>query len=146
MTWKYLVDQLMGVNPPIIRVAGKMVINIGIGGDTPTKVGKPRTSNFDLIVAHVLREAGSLSTPELHEEILLLREQISMESLFRLCKRMENRGQLVSSKQARTSGNGRGVNVWQQGGEWILFNRGLNRRWNCKECNTRRVARLANTR
>ena len=113
MTWKYLVDQLMGVNPPIIRVAGKMVINIGIGGDTPTKVGKPRTSNFDLIVAHVLREAGSLSTPELHEEILLLREQISMESLFRLCKRMENRGQLVSSKQARTSGNGRGVNVWQ---------------------------------
>jgi hypothetical protein len=113
MTWKYLVDQLMGVNPPIIRVAGKMVINIGIGGDTPTKVGKPRTSNFDLIVAHVLREAGSLSTPELHEEILLLREQISMESLFRLCKKMENRGQLVSSKQVRTSGNGRGVNVWQ---------------------------------
>jgi len=113
MTWKYLVDQLMGVNPPIIRVAGKQIINVGIGGDTPTKVGKPRTSNFDLIVAHVLREAGSLSTPELHEEILLLREQISMESLFRLCKRMENRGQLVSTKQARTSGNGRGVNVWQ---------------------------------
>ena len=113
MTWKYLVDQLMGVNPPIIRVAGKMVINIGIGGDTPTKVGKPRTSNFDLIIAHVLRESGSLSTPELHEEILLLREQISMESLFRLCKKMENKGQLVSTKQARTSGNGRGVNVWQ---------------------------------
>jgi hypothetical protein len=113
MTWKYLVDQLMGVNPPIIRVAGKMVINIGIGGDTPTKVGKPRTSNFDLIVAHVLREAGSLSTPELHEEILLLREQISMESLFRLCKKMENKGQLVSTKQATTRGCGRGVNVWQ---------------------------------
>jgi hypothetical protein len=113
MTWKYLVDQLMGVNPPIIRVAGKMVINVGIGGDAPTKTGKPRTSNFDLIIADVLLDAGSLSTPELHEEILLLREHISMESLFRLCKRMENRGQLVSSKQARTNGNGRGVNVWQ---------------------------------
>ena len=113
MTWKYLVDQLMGVNPPIIRVAGKMVINIGIGGDTPTKAGKPRTSNFDLIIAHVLRESGSLSTPELHEEILLLREQISMESLFRLCKKMEIKGQLVSTKQATTRGCGRGVNVWQ---------------------------------
>ena len=113
LTWKYQVDQLMGVNPPIIRVAGKQIINIGIGGDNPTKVGKPRTSNFDLIVAHVLREAGSLSTPELHEEILLMGEHFSMESLFRLCKRMENRGQLVSTKQTRSGGSGRGVNVWQ---------------------------------
>jgi hypothetical protein len=113
VTWKYQVDQLMGINPPITRVAGKMVINVGIGGDTPTKVGKPRTSNFDLIIADVLLEAGSLSTPELHEEILLLGEPITMESLFRLCKKMEIKGQLVSSKQARVNGNGRGVNVWQ---------------------------------
>lgn len=113
VTWKYLVDQLMGINPPITRAAGKMVVNIGIGGDVPTKVGKPRTSNFDLIIADVLREAGSLTTPELHEEILLLGEQITMESLFRLCKKMEIKGQLVSSKQARVNGNGRGVNVWQ---------------------------------
>jgi hypothetical protein len=60
-----------------------------------------------------LLEAGSLSTPELHEEILLLGEPITMESLFRLCKKMEIKGQLVSSKQARVNGNGRGVNVWQ---------------------------------
>lgn len=113
VTWKYQVDQLMGINPPITRVAGKMVINIGIGGDAPTKVGKPRTSNFDLIIADVLFDAGSLTTPELHKEILLLGEPITMESLFRLCKKMENKGQLVSSKQARVNGNGRGVNVWQ---------------------------------
>ena len=113
VTWKYQVDQLMGINPPITRVAGKMVINIGIGGDAPTKTGKPRTSNFDLIIADVLLDAGSLSTPELHEEILLLGEPITMESLFRLCKKMEIKGQLVSSKQARVNGNGRGVNVWQ---------------------------------
>jgi hypothetical protein len=103
----------MGINPPITRVAGKMVINVGIGGDAPTKTGNPRTSNFDLIIADVLLDAGSLSTPELHQEILLLGEPITMESLFRLCKKMENKGQLVSSKQARTNGNGRGVNVWQ---------------------------------
>jgi hypothetical protein len=103
----------MGINPPITRVAGKMVINVGIGGDAPTKTGKPRTSNFDLIIADVLREAGSLTTPELHQEILLLGEPITMESLFRLCKKMEIKGQLVSSKQARVNGNGRGVNVWQ---------------------------------
>ena len=112
VTWKYQVDQLMGINPPITRVAGKMVINVGIGGDAPTKTGKPRTSNFDLIIADVLLDAGSLSTPELHQEILLLGEPITMESLFRLCKKMEIKGQLVSSKQARTNGNGRGVNVW----------------------------------
>jgi hypothetical protein len=103
----------MGVNPPIIRVAGKQIINIGIGGDTPTKVGKPRTSNFDLIIADVLLDAGSLTTPELHEEILLLGEPITMESLFRLCKKMENKGQLVSTKRSTTRGCGRGVNVWQ---------------------------------
>jgi len=113
VTWKYQVDQLMGINPPITRVAGKMVINIGIGGDAPTNVGKPRTSNFDLIIADVLFDAGSLTTPELHKKILMLGEQITMESLFRLCKKMEIKGQLVSSKQARVNGNGRGVNVWQ---------------------------------
>jgi hypothetical protein len=30
-----------------------------------------------------------------------------------------------------------------EGGDWILFNKGLNRRWNCKECNQRRIVRLA---
>ena len=32
-----------------------------------------------------------------------------------------------------------------EGGDWILFNKGLNRRWNCKECNQRRIIRIAKT-
>ena len=113
LTWQALVDQLMGVNPPIIRVAGRMVINIGIGMDDKSKVGKIRTSNFDLIVLHILKEAGNLSTPELYEEILLMGEKFSIESLFRLCKKMEVKGQLTSTKQLRSGGSGRGVVVWQ---------------------------------
>lgn len=113
LTFKHLVDQLMGINPPIIRVSGRMVVNIGIGMDDKSKVGKIRTSNFDLIVLHILKEAGSLSTPELFEEIQLLGEKFSIESLFRLCKKMEVKGQLTSTKQLRSGGSGRGVVVWQ---------------------------------
>ena len=113
LTWQALVDQLMGINPAIPRQAGKMVINIGIGIDETGKVGKIRTSNFDLIVTDILKEAGSLSTPELFEEILLLGETFSIESLFRLCKKMEVKGQLTSTKQLRSGGSGRGVVVWQ---------------------------------
>lgn len=113
LTWKALVDQLMGINPPIIRVSGRMVVNIGIGMDDKNKIGKIRTSNFDLIVLHILKEAGSLSTPELFEEIQLLGEKFSIESLFRLCKKMEVKGQLTSTKQLRSGGSGRGVVVWQ---------------------------------
>ena len=113
LTWQALVDQLMGVNPPITRVAGRMVINIGIGMDDKSKIGKIRTSNFDLIVLHILKEAGNLSTPELYEEILLMGEKFSIESLFRLCKKMEVKGQLQSIKQLRSGGSGRGVVVWQ---------------------------------
>ena len=113
MTFKHLVDQLMGINPAIPRQAGKMVINIGIGIDETGKVGKIRTSNFDLIVTDILKEAGSLSTPELFEEILLLGETFSIESLFRLCKKMESKGQLTSTRQLRSGGSGRGVMVWQ---------------------------------
>ena len=113
LTWQALVDQLMGVNPPITRVAGRMVINIGIGMDDKSKIGKIRTSNFDLIVLHILKEAGNLSTPELYEEILLMGEKFSIESLFRLCKKMEVKGQLTSTKQLRSGGSGRGVMVWQ---------------------------------
>jgi hypothetical protein len=29
-----------------------------------------------------------------------------------------------------------------QGGEFVVFNRGLNRRWNCAECQRRRAERL----
>ena len=113
LTWQALVDQLMGVNPPITRVAGRMVINIGIGMDDKSKIGKIRTSNFDLIVLHILKEAGNLSTPELYEEILLMGEKFSIESLFRLCKKMEVKGQLTSTRQLRSGGSGRGVMVWQ---------------------------------
>ena len=113
LTWKALVDQLMGVNPAITRTTGRMVINIGIGMDDKSKIGKIRTSNFDLIVLHILKEAGNLSTPELYEEILLMGEKFSIESLFRLCKKMEVRGQLQSIKQLRSGGSGRGVVVWQ---------------------------------
>jgi hypothetical protein len=113
LTWQALVDQLMGINPPIIRVAGRMVVNIGIGMDDKSKIGKIRTSNFDLIVMHILKEAGSLSTPELYEEILLLGEKYSIESLFRLCKKMEVKGQLTSDRQLRSGGTGRGVMIWQ---------------------------------
>lgn len=113
LTWQALVDQLMGINPAIPRQAGKMVINIGIGMDETGKVGKIRTSNFDLIVTDILKEAGSLSTPELFEEILLLGETYSIESLFRLCKKMEVKGQLTSTRQLRSGGSGRGVVVWQ---------------------------------
>ena len=113
LTWQALVDQLMGVNPPITRVAGRMVINIGIGMDDKSKIGKIRTSNFDLIVLHILKEAGSLSTPELYEEIQLLGEKFSIESLFRLCKKMEVKGQLTSDRQLRSGGTGRGVMIWQ---------------------------------
>ena len=113
LTFKHLVDQLMGVNPPITRVAGRMVINIGIGMDDKSKIGKIRTSNFDLIVMDILKEAGSLSTPELYEEILLLGEKYSIESLFRLCKKMEVKGQLTSDRQLRSGGTGRGVMIWQ---------------------------------
>ena len=113
LTWQALVDQLMGVNPAITRTTGRMVINIGIGMDDKSKVGKIRTSNFDLIVTDILKEAGSLSTPELYEEIQLLGEKFSIESLFRLCKKMEVRGQLTSTKQLRSGGTGRGVVIWQ---------------------------------
>ena len=113
LTWQALVDQLMGVNPAITRTTGRMVINIGIGMDDKSKIGKIRTSNFDLIVLHILKEAGNLSTPELYEEILLMGEKFSIESLFRLCKKMEVRGQLQSIKQLRSGGSGRGVVVWQ---------------------------------
>ena len=113
LTWQALVDQLMGVNPAITRTTGRMVINIGIGMDDKSKIGKIRTSNFDLIVLHILKEAGSLSTPELYEEILLMGEKFSIESLFRLCKKMEVKGQLTSIKQLRSGGSGRGVVVWQ---------------------------------
>lgn len=113
LTWQALVDQLMGINPAIPRQAGKMVVNIGIGMDEKGKVGKIRTSNFDLIVTDILKEAGSLSTPELFEEILLLGETFSIESLFRLCKKMESKGQLTSTRQLRSGGSGRGVMVWQ---------------------------------
>lgn len=113
LTWQSLVDQLMGVNPAITRTTGRMVINIGIGMDDKSKIGKIRTSNFDLIVLHILKEAGNLSTPELYEEILLMGEKFSIESLFRLCKKMEVRGQLTSTKQLRSGGSGRGVVVWQ---------------------------------
>lgn len=113
LTFKHLVDQLMGVNPAITRTTGRMVINIGIGMDDKSKIGKIRTSNFDLIVTDILKEAGSLSTPELYEEIQLLGEKFSIESLFRLCKKMEVRGQLTSTKQLRSGGSGRGVVVWQ---------------------------------
>ena len=113
LTWQVLVDQLMGVNPAITRTTGRMVINIGIGMDDKSKIGKIRTSNFDLIVLHILKEAGNLSTPELYEEILLMGEKFSIESLFRLCKKMEVKGQLTSTKQLRSGGSGRGVVVWQ---------------------------------
>jgi hypothetical protein len=113
LTWQALVDQLMGVNPAITRTTGRMVINIGIGMDDKSKIGKIRTSNFDLIVLHILKEAGNLSTPELYEEILLMGEKFSIESLFRLCKKMEVKGQLTSTKQLRSGGSGRGVVVWQ---------------------------------
>jgi len=113
LTWQALVDQLMGVNPAITRTTGRMVINIGIGMDDKRKIGKIRTSNFDLIVLHILKEAGNLSTPELYEEIQLMGEKFSIESLFRLCKKMEVKGQLQSIKQLRSGGSGRGVVVWQ---------------------------------
>lgn len=113
LTWQALVDQLMGINPAINRTTGRMVVNIGIGMDDKSAIGKIRTSNFDLIVLHILKEAGSLSTPELHEEILLRGEKFSIEALFRLCKKMEVKGQLASTKQLRSGGSGRGVVVWQ---------------------------------
>ena len=120
LTWKALVDQLMGINPVITRTTGRMVVNIGIGTDDRYKVGKIRTSNFDLIVLHILKEAGSLTTPELYEEVQLLGEILKIESLFKLCKKMEVKGQLKSTKQLRSGGtgkgsgaSGRGVLVWQ---------------------------------
>ena len=112
LTFKHLVDQLMGINPPIVRVAGRLVVNIGIGNGESV-VSKPRRSNFDLVIMHILREAGSLCTPELHEEVMMLGEPIGMESLFRLCKKLEVKGLITSTKQVRTGGSGRGVMVWQ---------------------------------
>ena len=112
LTWKYQVDQLMGINPPIVRVAGRMAVNIGIGNGESV-VAQPRRSNFDLVVIHILREAGSLSTPELHEEVMLLGEPIGVESLFRLCKKLEVKGLLSSTKHLRSGGSGRGVMLWQ---------------------------------
>ena len=108
LTWQHLVDQLSGINPAISKIMGKIVVNIGIGSGQH-KAPATRTTNYDLMVLDILKEAGSLTTPEIFDETFFLGTPVPLESLLKVCRKLEKNGLLLSSKRTYA---GRRVNVW----------------------------------
>ena len=87
---------------------GKIVVNIGIGSGQH-KAPATRTTNYDLMVLDILREAGSLTTPEIFDETFFLGTPVPLESLLKVCRKLEKNGLLLASKRTYA---GRRVNVW----------------------------------
>ena len=112
LTWQFLVKELMGAKPAIPEKRGNVVLNFSLSSGQ-RKVQRPRVGNFDVLIQKILKDAGSLATPEIHEEILLLGGYLSIESLLKVCKKLEERGILTHTKRQRAAGGGKGINVWR---------------------------------
>jgi hypothetical protein len=111
MNWDWVVKQLQGEPLPIPKTKGRIVVNMGLGSGQQNKT-RPKTGMYDTFILEVLSDVGPLSTPQLWDEMVLGGKQLTPEQLLIVCRKLEMRGLLKSSKRERQDKAGKGVVVW----------------------------------